>query len=158
MPSQPTRTDRVRCLHCKRAQTIHTRRGLHFTCKFCGKPNPGPAISEAVLAPYGKRTSATSPAPAESAVGAASEGTMDPEGRGTNLGTGDGAGAAAPAPPTKTKRAARVVRRPGGGAANRPTTTKGAEPGASEGQPAARPPAAVSKREAGAFWRLMHGG
>jgi len=148
MPSQPTRTDRVRCLHCRKAQVIHSRRGLHFTCKHCGKPNPGPAISEAVLAPIRRSNRDAAPAPA---VGEEQREAAEAAGAQASASPAKGSPAAPP------KRAAKVVRRSGAGAANRPPKPAGGEPGAAQGQPAAPPPAA-SQKESGPWSRFVWGG
>lgn len=40
----------LRCIHCRRNQTRHLRSGRgNWTCRYCDKLNPGPALSQQVL-------------------------------------------------------------------------------------------------------------
>lgn len=149
MAVQPTRTDRVRCLHCKKAQTKHSRAGLWFNCRYCGKRNPGPAISEAVIAPWGgaRRDATSTTSTPEIAPGGEQPAAVQPPPGDASQATSQGDGK----PP---KRAARVVRRPAGAAVNRPSSTAtGGETTATQGQPAARPP--VTRRETSSFRRML---
>jgi hypothetical protein len=64
----PRKLYRIRavCRECQRLHTSSSRRGLYFTCKWCGALNPGPGLIEGALkAPAAsKRARPPEPAPA----------------------------------------------------------------------------------------------
>jgi ribosomal protein L37AE/L43A len=67
----------VRCLHCKRNQSRHFRTGRgNWSCRYCGELNPGPALSDRVIA---VRKGAEPNAVVEEPASAAATGSRTPK-------------------------------------------------------------------------------
>jgi len=63
-PARKSMQAYLRCLHCHRNQSRHLRTGRgNWTCRYCHELNPGPALSDKVVAVRRTKPAAT-PAPA----------------------------------------------------------------------------------------------
>lgn len=133
----------LRCLHCGRNQSRHLRTGRgNWTCRYCGELNPGPALSDRVLAV--RRTKSK---PLDEQASPASANGSKPS----------SAPATSPATPARVTRRRTGPQRPDPPARRRPE----AKPAAAPAPAAAKTGEAKPKPEAkpGGFWdRLAWGG